>query len=104
MRTSTLRTVCLLSLVALVVVAAMTLHVSARTQDNLQELSGTPRPAKVETPGGPFVACPVPSCMAPCQFGVPPQGLCKAPNGRVSATTYTCCCCGGSNGYSFASF
>jgi hypothetical protein len=48
-----------------------------------------------------FTHCPWPrTCMAPCQFGAPPQVLCRFLNGQVRATTFACCCCGsGVNSY-----
>jgi hypothetical protein len=66
-----------------------------------------PRPGEQsgKAPGGggsAFTPCPVPSCMAPCQFPAEPEVICRDDaSGVTSATTWACCCCGGGGENSF---
>jgi hypothetical protein len=94
MRKNVFRATLAVVLVAVVAVSAAALLAGSRRleEPDQTEPEGTYR----VLPEKPFQQCPSPPCMAPCQYGVPPEVLCKAANGSVQATTYTCCCCGSS--------
>jgi len=82
-----------LVLVALVTISAAVLLAGAGRFAEPDQAGPDETYRTLPEPG--FQPCPWPPCMAPCQYGVPPEVLCKAANGAVQATTYTCCCCGG---------
>lgn len=71
-------------------VEAWTLFGGPSMYPELARALGVAAPAQLA-----FTPCPWPrTCMAPCIPGVPPQGLCLFPSGKVGATSFACCCCG----------
>ena len=90
MRPSTRFSTIVLAVALVTALSVLTLP-AAPTRERVREGDG---PRAMQLHPQPFTPCPVPSCMAPCRFGVPPQGECRGTDGSVAATTYFCCCCG----------
>jgi hypothetical protein len=97
MRITVARITLMLALIAVISLSGMALVADPLKTEDLTVI-GSPETMIGNGPGGKWIACPWPPCMAPCAYPPEPQVVCKPRQGAPVVTSWACCCCGGSEG------